>query len=98
MRKIKKRNTAEKKEPEQEILTVAHKVSGLMTAYRNQITIAVAAVIIVLVILAGYSFIRSSEEQKAAPLVAAAYEYYSPAGAMNADYTKALDLFRDVKH
>lgn len=96
MPKIKKRNGAAK-EPEQEILTVAHKVSGLMAAYRNQVTIAVAAVAIALVVLAGYSFIRSSQEQKAAPLVAVAHEYYSPAGAMNADYAKALELFRDVQ-
>lgn len=97
MRKIKKRNADEKKEPEQEILTLAHKVSGLMSAYRNQITIAVSAVVVALVILAGYSFVRSAREQEAAPLVAAAYEYYSPAGAMNADYAKALGLFRDVQ-
>jgi tetratricopeptide (TPR) repeat protein len=40
---------------------------------------------------------KSLEEQKAAPLVAAAYEYYSPAAGANADYGKAITLFRDVQ-
>jgi len=59
--------------------------------------IGLAAVAVVAVIAAGYTFMRSQQEQKAAPLVAAAYELYNPASVTDADYGKALTLFRDIQ-
>jgi tetratricopeptide (TPR) repeat protein len=94
---IKKRKYAAKNDQEQEILTLAHKVSAFYATYKKQFVIAAAAIIAILVIIAGYSLLRSQQEQKAAPLVAIAYEYYSPASGVGADYSKALGLFRDIQ-
>ena len=95
---IKKRGTAAKKQPEQEILTIAHQVSAFVSSYKKQFTIAASSLVAILVIIAGYSFMKSMEEQKAAPLVAAAYEYYSPAAGSKVDYDKALSLYREVQN
>jgi tetratricopeptide (TPR) repeat protein len=94
---IKKRGTAAKFQQEQEIVTLAHKVQNFVAGYRKQFQIAAISLAAVLVVIGGYSIIRSVQEQKATPLVAAAYEYYSPQAGSNADYGKALDLFRDVQ-
>lgn len=94
---IKKRGSAVKIQQEQEIVTLAHKVQHVMAGYQRQLRVVVIAAAVVLVMIAGYAMFRSSQEQKAAPLVAAAYEFYSPATGTSADYGKALDLFRDVQ-
>jgi tetratricopeptide (TPR) repeat protein len=94
---IKKRGSAVKKQTEQEILTIAHTVSAFVSSYKKQFTIAVSSLVAILVIIAGYWLVKSLEEQKAAPLVATAYEYYSPAAGANVDYSKALSLFREVQ-
>ena len=94
---IKKRGSAVKIQQEQEIVTLAHKVQHALAGYQKQLRIAVIAAVVVLVLIAGYAMFRSSQEQKAAPLVAAAYEFYSPATSASADYGKALDLFRDAQ-
>jgi tetratricopeptide (TPR) repeat protein len=94
---IKKKGFAVKKQSEQEILTIAHTVSAFVSSYKKQFTIAVSALVALLVIIAGYWLMKSQEEQKAAPLVSAAYEYYSPAAGTNVDYDKALSLFREVQ-
>jgi tetratricopeptide (TPR) repeat protein len=94
---IKKRGSAAKKQPEQEILTIAHTISAFVSSYKKQFTIAVSSLVAVFVIIAGYWLMKSLEEQKAAPLVAVAYEYYSPAAGANVDYSKALSLFQEVQ-
>jgi tetratricopeptide (TPR) repeat protein len=94
---IKKKGFAVKKQSEQEILTIAHTVSAFVSSYKKQFTIAVSSLAAILVIIAGYWLIKSLEEQKAAPLVATAYEYYKPAAGANVDYSKALSLFREVQ-
>jgi tetratricopeptide (TPR) repeat protein len=94
---IKKRGFATKKQHEQEMLTMTHHAFEFLATYKKQM-IAVAAVIVAaLALAAGYAVLRSTQEQKAAPLVAVAYEHYSPAGGSPADYQKALALFRDVQ-
>jgi tetratricopeptide (TPR) repeat protein len=96
---IKKRgNAAKKREPEQEIRTLAHNASEFMAAHRKNFTIIVAAFAIVLIIVAGLRLMRSMQEQKATPLVTSAYSYYSPSQGTGADYTKALELFRSVRN
>ena len=96
---IKKRgNAAKKREPEQEIRSLAHNASEFMAAHRKNFTIIVAAFAIVLIIVAGLRLMRSMQEQKATPMVASAYGYYSPSQGTGADYTKALELFRSVRN
>lgn len=95
---IKKRgNAAKKRQPEQEIRTLAHNASEFVAAHRKNFTIIVAAFAAVLIVVAGLRFLRSIQEQKAAPLVDSAYGYYSPSRGTGADFSKALDLFRSVQ-
>jgi len=94
---IKKKGFTVKKQSEQEILTIAHTISAFVSSYKKQLTIAVSSLAAILLIIAGYWLVKSLEEQKAAPLVATAYEYYSPAAGANVDYSKALSLFREVQ-
>ena len=94
---IKKRGrTVKQQTPEEEFRSIAHQVSDLAAAHKKNLIIAAAVVVVVLIAAAGYRLMRSQQEQKAAPLVAIAYSYYSEdAGAPN--YAKALDLFLDVQ-
>ncbi len=94
---IKKRGYASPKQQEQEILTIAHTVSSALSPYRKAISLALAIIAAVVVIGAVYSIVRSQQEQKASPLVAAAFEAYGRSGAAGPDYQKALELFRDVR-
>jgi len=95
---IKKRsNAAKKREPEQEIRTLAHNASEFMAAHRKNFTIVVAAIAAVLVLAAGYRIVQSMQEQKATPLVATAYGYYSPSQGTGADFVKALELFSSIR-
>jgi tetratricopeptide (TPR) repeat protein len=95
---IKKRGYATPKQPEQEILTLAHTISAFMAKYRKQLVTALSVLAGVIVLAAGYAFMRVHQEQKAAPLVAAAYEYYNPSNGSSGDYSKALALFREVQN
>jgi tetratricopeptide (TPR) repeat protein len=91
---IKKRSNAESKQQEQQIVTLAHRANDLIANYRKPFTLAVATVVILAVLWGGYSFFRSQQEQKASPLVAAAYEFYRPSLGAPPDYGKAIELFR----
>ncbi len=68
-----------------------------MSAYKKQVVIAASVLVALLVIAGGYSIMRSADERKASPLIAAAYESYSASGASAPDYRKALELFRGVQ-
>ncbi len=94
---IKKRKSAVKTEPQQEIRTIAHHISDYVAAHRKNFTIILSVCAAVLIVIAGYSLMRSSQEQKAAPLAAAAYEAYTAAQNSNQDYTKALEMYRSVQ-
>jgi tetratricopeptide (TPR) repeat protein len=94
---IKKKGYPTKKQPEQEILSIAHTISSFMSSYKKQFTIALSAIAALMVVIAGYWLMKYLDEQKAAPLVAAAYEYYSPTTGTSPDYGKAVSLFRDVQ-
>lgn len=82
----------------EEMRSIAHHIAAFLEIYKKQLVIAASVIAAVLVIGAGYLIMRSQQEQKAAPLLAAAYEQYRPAGGMTADYQKALTLFRDVQN
>jgi tetratricopeptide (TPR) repeat protein len=94
---IKKRGYAAPKQPEQEIVTIAHIISSFLAKYKRQFTIAGAAFAAVVVLAGGYALVRAQQEQKAEPLVAAAYEVFSPSNGAPGDYGKALDLYRDIQ-
>ncbi len=94
---IKKRGSAVKIHQEQEIVTLAHKVQHALAGYKKQFQIAAVCLGVVIVLVAGYSILRSAQERKATPLVADAYEYYSSPTGTNTDYGKALGLFREVR-
>ena len=97
MQTIKNKARATKHQPEQELATMMHKVSDLIAVYWQQVMIGLAAIAVVAVIAAGYGYMRSQQEQQAAPFVAVAYELYNPAGVADADYARALGLFRDIQ-
>ena len=98
MPKIKKKGSASKKQPEPEIWTIAHKVSTFVADNRKTVTIIISTLAAVLILAAGYAFMRYLQEQKAGGLVASAYEFYAPTKGTNPDYAKALDLFREVQN
>ena len=95
--RIKKRGYASPKQPEQEIMTIAHTVSAFLAKYRKHFVIAVSALAGVIVLAAGYAIMKAQQEQKASPFVATAYEYYNPSNGSAGDYGKALDLYREVQ-
>jgi tetratricopeptide (TPR) repeat protein len=94
---IKKRVNATPKQPEQEIMTIARIISDFAAKYRKQLIMAISAAAAVLILMAGFAIVKSQQEQKAAILSAVAYDYYGPSNGSNADYGKALDLFRDTQ-
>jgi tetratricopeptide (TPR) repeat protein len=94
---IKKKSHVTKPAQGQEIETIMHKVTAVLTAYRKQVVIAGSLIIALLVIIGGYSMIRSADDRKAQALLSTAYESYSTAGSVQADYGKALELFRSVQ-
>jgi tetratricopeptide (TPR) repeat protein len=94
---IKKRSGAVKIQQEQEIVTLAHKIQRFMAGYKKYFQIVAVSMVVVVILVAGYSLLRSAQEKKATPLVAEAYEYYSSSTGTNINYGKALDLFRDVQ-
>jgi tetratricopeptide (TPR) repeat protein len=95
---IKKRgNAAKKRDSEQEIRTLAHNASEFLAAHRKNFTIIVSGLAVALILLVGYRIMQSMQEQKATPLVASAYGYYSSSQGTGADYVKALELFRSVR-
>ncbi len=93
---IKKRGYASLKNQEQEILTLAHHVSEFTVKYRKPLITVVSIIAAVIVLTAGYSFMKAQQEQKAGPLVAAAYEFFNPSSGSATDYGKALSLFREA--
>ncbi len=95
---IKKRGYASSKNPEQEILTFAHTLSAFLAKYRSQFLTALSIAAVIIVLAAGYTFMKAHQEQKAAPLVAAAYEYYNPSNGSTEDYAKALVLFQEAQN
>jgi tetratricopeptide (TPR) repeat protein len=96
MQTIKKKGDAASRQSEQEIVTLAHKISALLTKYRQTAIIVLSVAAAIAVIWGGYSILRLQKDQKASPLLATAYEYYKPSTGAPADYGKALELFREV--
>ncbi len=94
---IKKKGRATKPKQEQEIATIMHRATSVLSAYRQQVIIAVSILAALLVIIGGYSLMRSADERKAGLLLSAAYDSYSSSGDAPADYRKALELFRGVQ-
>jgi len=94
---IKKKVRVSKQTQEQEIATIMHRVTKVLSAYKRQVVIAVSVLVALLVIAGGYSIIRSADERKAGALFSTAYESYSPLSGAPADYRRALEIFRDIQ-
>ncbi len=94
---IKKRDNNAKKLPNQEFMTIAHRITDFAITYKKQLLVVCLSVAAVFLIAAGYLVLRSVQEKNASPLVSAAYEYYRPSAGTAPDYQKALGLFRDVQ-
>jgi tetratricopeptide (TPR) repeat protein len=94
---IKKKAKVTKQTQEQQIATITHKATYILSTYKKQAVIAASVLVALLVIAGGYSILRAADERQASPLLAVAYEYYSPSGSSSADYGKALELFRGVQ-
>jgi tetratricopeptide (TPR) repeat protein len=92
---IKKKMRVTKQTQEQEIVTIMHKATNVLSPYRQQVMIAVSILVALLVIAGGFSIMRSSEERKAGSLLSTAIESYSSPGSQ--DYRKALELFRGIQ-
>lgn len=95
---IKKRGQSIKQHAEQDIKSIWHHIAAFIETYKKQVAIAASVVAAILVIGAGFFIMRSMQEQKAAPILAAAYEQYRPVGGTAVDYQKALAQFRDVQN
>lgn len=96
MATIKKKGYAGKGHQEQEIITLANALSAFISRNSKVFTAVLAVAAVVLLAIAGYSLKRSFDEQKAGPLLAAAYEVYSRQAGETPDHARALDLFRDI--
>jgi tetratricopeptide (TPR) repeat protein len=96
MQTIKKRGLAVPHQQEQEIVTIAHRISAVLSKYRRPALIVLSVAVALAVAWGGYSLLRSQKELQASPLISAAYEFYKPATGAPADYGKALELFREI--
>ncbi len=96
MPKIKKRTSAKKKQPEKEILTIAHSLWLALEPYRKKLQIVVAVLVVVALVIGVRAISRYQMERKAMPLVTVAHEYYEPPNGAAPDYAKALALYRDI--
>jgi tetratricopeptide (TPR) repeat protein len=98
MPRIKKRGgAAKRKKPEQEIRFLMDSLSDFAATHRKNLNRIGAALAVVLILFVGYKLVLHVQEQKAAPLAAAAYDLYRPASGAGPDYQKALDLFQEVQ-
>ncbi len=94
---IKKRGSASKHQPQEEIRSIVHHVVEYVAAHSRIFTVIAVTLVAALVLGAGYSLMQSAQEQKAAPLLASAYDVYSNPQGGNPDYSRALELYRDVQ-
>lgn len=92
---IKKKAAAQKNEPQQDIMGIAHQFTDFLFVHKKKITVAILACVAIAVIAGGYAIMRAMQEQKAAPMLAQAYEFYAGANG-KADYPKALTLFTEL--
>lgn len=94
---IKKKSKFSKQTQEQQIATITHKITELLSVYKKQLVIAATLLAALVVIAGGYILMRSADERKASPLVALAYEQYNPLLTSTPDHGKALELFRGIQ-
>jgi tetratricopeptide (TPR) repeat protein len=97
MATIKKKAYAGRRQPEQEIVTLANRFADFVSDNQRAFTISLAAAVVLVLALGGLSVKRSLDERKAAPLFAAAYDVYAMQAGDAPDYVRALGLFRDLQ-
>ncbi len=94
---IKKKAFAGRKHPEQQIVTMANSASDYVVANQKVVSIVLAVIAVAALVYGGLTLKRSSDEQKAGPLFAAAYDAYSMQAGVSPDYARALALFQEVR-
>ncbi len=92
-----KKKDVAKHNHEQGIETIMHRITDLLTRYQKQAAAVAAVVVVLLLVIAVTTYMRSQNERSAAPMVAVAYEVYSPGNQSAPDYGRALGMFREVQ-
>ena len=94
---IKKRSKQSRKYSATEIKGLTHELSEFLAPYKKRIITVALFLAAVTVISGGYLFLQYSWDKQASPLLNEAYEYYSPASGVPADYAKALERYRTIQ-
>lgn len=93
---IKKKGLASARPAETRIKGLYDRAVEYIQARRNKVVPAIAAVVLGALIAASYAFVQTARDSKASALLSQALEYYSPTTGIPADYSKSLELFRDI--
>ena len=94
---IKKKGQDARNNPQEEIATIMHKVGNALSAYKQQVVIGASILAVLLVLVAGYRLLRSSDERKSGPPLLAALVTFTTSAESAPDYGKALEMFRAVQ-
>ena len=94
---IKKRVKKSKEYSQEEIKGIAHELFEFIAPYKKRVLIIVVSIAAAAVALGGYLMLQSTWDKKASPLLATAYEYYKPFTGLPPDYSKSLELYRDIQ-
>lgn len=94
---IKKKAAAAKRQAGPELAGTMHKVAGVLAERRKKLMPVVAAVLAGIVLVAGYSLVQAGRNAKAEAGLMTAHDYFHPAAGALPDYSKALDLYRDIQ-
>lgn len=94
MRTIKKQTYAARKQGEPEIEGLLHALSALYDQYRKKVLLAVTVVLAVAAAAGVYALYQAGRDGKASAMLSRASAAY---GSGQADYGKALDMFREVR-
>lgn len=94
MQTIKRRAATGSRQSPQQIDEVMHRASGLYDRYRTGILSTLGAVLAVAFAAGGYLLYESGRDRAASELLSRAMEQYASAVSGQADYQKALELFR----
>ena len=94
---IKKRSKQSRNYSATEIKGLTHELSEFLAPYKKRIMSVLLFLVAAAVLTGSYLFLQYSWDKKASPLLNEAYEYYSPASGVPADYAKALELYRTIQ-
>lgn len=96
MAKIKRKSAKTGAGPDLELRSIVHQVSDLYHAYQKQANTALTVIVLAVVVVMLYSFVRAGNEKKAGMALNAAYDAAASAGGGMPNYPAALQRFQDV--